>query len=325
MNHGKRYWRWYVSGGLLLVICVVLWIAAQKADAPAPMSPAGDVKSATRAAPKTGQSQPATNVTFPAGKRTLLPEYRLVALYGAPGAPSLGVLGEAPLNATLDRAKALAGIYQNFTTQKTLPTLEIITTVASAAPGEDGDYSRETSPDQLKPWITAARQAGVYVVLDLQPGRSDFLSQAKQYESLLSEPNVGLALDPEWRLAPDQVHLRQIGSVSIQEVNEVADWLSMLTQNRNLPQKVLLLHQFRLSMIRDRANLNTSHKNLAYIIQMDGNGAQSTKLDTWRTIQTDLPQGVNMGWKNFYDEDHPLLDPQGTMALSPVPWYISYQ
>ena len=34
-------------------------------------------------------------------------------------------------------------------------------------------------------------------------------------------PYVGLALDPEWRLAPDQVHLRQIGSVGIDEVNGV--------------------------------------------------------------------------------------------------------
>ena len=40
----------------------------------------------------------------------------------------------------------------------------------------------------------------MYVVLDLQPGRSNFLDQAKLYEPLLRLPHVGLALDPEWRL-----------------------------------------------------------------------------------------------------------------------------
>ena len=53
--------------------------------------------------------------------------------------------------------------------------------------------------------VEAAAEHGVYVVLDLQPGRQDFLSQAQQYQELLELPNVGLALDPEWRLGPDQV------------------------------------------------------------------------------------------------------------------------
>ncbi|HEY1118272.1 MAG TPA: hypothetical protein VGE43_11250, partial [Acidimicrobiales bacterium] len=49
-----------------------------------------------------------------------------------------------------------------------------------------------------------------------------------RYESLLSLPNVGLALDPEWRLAPDEVHLQQIGSVTAAEVNEVVKLLPPL-------------------------------------------------------------------------------------------------
>ena len=42
----------------------------------------------------------------------------------------------------------------------------------------------------------------MYVVLDLQPGYTDFLAQAQRYEEFLAQPHVGLALDPEWRLAP---------------------------------------------------------------------------------------------------------------------------
>jgi hypothetical protein len=97
----------------------------------------------------------------------------------------------------------------------------------------------------------------MYVILDLQPGRASLLAQARSYRSLLRMPDVGLALDPEWKLTPHQVPLHQIGSVSISEVNSVISWLAGLTERHRLPQKLLVLHQFRLSMIRDEQQLDT--------------------------------------------------------------------
>ena len=69
---------------------------------------------------------------------------------------------------------------------------------------------------------------------------------------LLAQPHVGLALDPEWRLQANQRHLRQIGSVNAGRDQRVSQWLADFTRRRQLPQKMLLLHQFRLSMIRSR-------------------------------------------------------------------------
>ena len=119
--------------------------------------------------------------------------------------------------------------------------------------------------------------------------------------------------------------MEQIGSVNIEEVNQTAQWLADLTAQHKLPQKLFLLHQFRMSMLEDRQQLDTGSQHLAYVIQMDGNGGQTTKLDTWRVIQQELPQNVHLGWKNFYDEDRPMLTPAETMTVSPVPWYVSYQ
>src|SRR5690606_17349776 len=144
-----------------------------------------------------------------------------------------------------------------------VPTFEIIATIASAEAGEDGDYSRETPVPELLPYVEAAAEAGIYVVLDLQPGRTDFLTQAKRYEELLRYPHVGLALDPEWRLKPDQRHLRQIGSVDVAEVNATLTWLADLTREHRLPQKLLVLHQFQLRMITGREHLDTSRDELA--------------------------------------------------------------
>ena len=162
------------------------------------------------------------------------------------------------------------------------------------------------------------------VVLDLQPGRTDFLTQAQQYADLLALPYVGLALDPEWRLAPDQVHLRQIGSVGIDEVNAVVAWLADFTAQRALPQKMLVLHQFAGRMIADRGRLDTSRDELSLVIHVDGQGSQPAKAGTWSALRTDAPP-VHWGWKNFYDEDAPMLDPTQTYQVQPVPDLVSYQ
>ncbi|HSW99778.1 MAG TPA: hypothetical protein VLH38_01955 [Patescibacteria group bacterium] len=268
---------------------------------------------------------PARPFTFPEGGRKLTDSYRLVALYGTPGDPVLGALGQQPLEESIARAKAIAAVYAPHSTVPVLPTFEIIASIASASPTENGDYSREVDPAAILPWIKAAQTAGMYVVLDLQPGRTDFLTQAKEYTQLLQHPNVGLALDPEWRLAPEQVPLKQIGSVSIGEVNSVARWLAILTTQNHLPQKLFVLHQFRLDMLPAREQLVTSYPELAYTIQMDGQGTQPQKQDTWKSIVASPPPHVAFGWKNFYHQDAPMLDEVGTMQIAPQPWYVSYQ
>ncbi len=163
------------------------------------------------------------------------------------------------------------------------------------------------------------------MVLDLQPGRTDFLTQAKSFEPLLREPHVGLALDPEWRLGPTEVHLAQVGHVGIAEVNLTTQWLANLTKQHKLPQKVFLLHQFRFDMIENREQLDTSRSELDYVIHVDGHGTQQAKQETWAVLTAAPPPTTAFGWKNFYDEDLPMRSPQDTMTLQPVPHYISYQ
>lgn len=262
---------------------------------------------------------------LPGGGYRMFPDRRLVALYGHPDGGALGVLGEQPVGEAVVRAQEQAAVYAELVEQPVVPTFELIATVASAGAGERGDYSRRTGVATLRPWVDAARDAGMYVVLDLQSGRTDFLSQAKEYEELLREPHVGLALDPEWRLGPSQVHLRQIGSVSGHEVEEVATWLAELVRAHDLPQKLLIVHQFKLTMIRDRAAIDASRPELATLIQMDGQGSQGAKLGTYATIVRDAPPGVWWGWKNFHDEDVPTRSPADTVALDPSPVFISYQ
>lgn len=262
---------------------------------------------------------------LPFGGYELFPGYRFVALYGTPSVPALGALGEQNLSKTITRVKKLAKAYQASSKEPVIPTLEIIASIASANPTKDNDYSQEIESNVLMGWIDAAKAAGLYVVLDLQPGRDDFLTQAKQYEELLEEPHVGLALDPEWRLKSNQVHLKQIGTVDAKEVNRVSSWLASLTKKHQLPQKLFLLHYFKESMITNRAKLNTKHVELGYVIQMDGHGSPGSKDGTWRNLTKDPINNMRFGWKNFYDEDPVLRSPDDTMKVKPKPWFVSYQ
>lgn len=310
-----------LGGALVLVfgVLVALSVALQSPDE----EPIADKSEAADTPPENTAAKP---YEFPTGGRTLLPSNQLVALYGTPGSTAMGALGEQDLPGAVTRIKALAAEYQGLVPHPIYPAFEIIATIASASPTGNGDFSREIDPATIKPWIDEAERAGIYVILDLQPGRTDFLTQAKMYEDLLKRPHVGLALDPEWRLAPDQVHLKQIGRVSIQEVNGVGTWLADLTKQHDLPQKAFVLHQFRLTMLQDRAQLDTSRASeLAYVIHADGQGTQPAKRDTWRALQRDAPAGVHWGWKNFTRKDHPMLTPPETIQIQPTPSLITYQ
>jgi hypothetical protein len=267
----------------------------------------------------------ATGVQLPGGGQILFPTHRLVALYGHPGDPALGALGQQDLRASIARARRAARPYRRLSSVPVIPTFEIIATVAEAHPGPDGSYSYESPLSLLRPWVRAATAARMYVVVDLQAGRASLLSQAKRYEPLLKLPNVGLALDPEWKLGPGQLPLHQIGSVSASEINGVSRWLAGLTARNHLPQKLLVLHQFQLSMIADEGQLDTRNGDLAIVIHMDGQGSPQDKQETWNAVSSTAPRGVFLGWKNFYTKDHPMLGPRQTMARTPEPVMISYQ
>jgi hypothetical protein len=268
-----------------------------------------------------------SELELPGGGLLLFPDRRIIAFYGQPQTSDLGVLGEQGLDgaqATIDR---MAPIVAQYATDgiPAIPAFEIIATVAAALPTDDGNYSYETPPDLLRPWIEKAGEQGVYVILDLQPGRTDFLTQAKIYEEFIRLPHVGLAIDPEWRLGPDQVHLRQIGSVDASEINEVAEWMAGIVREEALPQKMLLLHQFTNGMIPNRQIVEL-HPELAIVVQMDGQGTLADKYGTWGALTTQPDSGRYWwGWKNFYDEDVPMATPPEVLDLAPVVFYVSFQ
>ncbi|MEZ2122169.1 MBL fold metallo-hydrolase [Corynebacterium sp. CCM 9203] len=269
----------------------------------------------------------ATMVTAeqPGGGQLVFPGRRMIAYYGHPSGGALGIMGERSPEESVAHLNELVAQYAPLSEEPVIPAFEIIATVASASPGPDGDYSNEADPEELRPYIDAITDAGGYAVLDLQPGRARLIDQAKIYTDLLKLPNVGLALDAEWKLGPDEVPLQQVGHVQAEEINEVADWLAELTADNKLPQKAFVLHQFQLQMIRNRENINLEHPELAFVLHADGHGTAGDKFATFDVLRQELDPRYFIAWKNFIDEDTPMFTPQQTMDINPRPWFVSYQ
>ena len=265
---------------------------------------------------------------LPGGGFFILPadrQRRYVSFYGHPETTALGALGEQGPAATIERMSGFLSDYAADGAQ-VIPAFELIVSVAAAGATDDGDYSFEWPVDTFDAWIEYAAENDVYVILDLQPGRDDFLSQAVQYEELLLLPFVGLALDPEWRLTPNQFHLEQVGRVEAAEVNTVIDWLGDLVRENGLPQKMLIVHQFRTAMIQNRQDIK-ERPEIQVVIQMDGDGTEPQKDATWAALKEGADDAHwAWGWKNFFDEDEPgPPTPASTISKDPTPVYVSYQ
>jgi len=79
-------------------------------------------------------------------------------------------------------------------------------------------------------------------------------------------------------------------------------------------------------MIPGIERLDTSRGELALMVHADGQGGQAAKQDTWRVLHQYAPAGVSWGWKNFVDEDVPMLTPEQTIAqVQPTPQLITNQ
>jgi len=257
---------------------------------------------------------------LPGGGRSVFPEHRVVAFYGAPQDDELGVLGIGDPRKVADKLDAQAKPYG--TRQRpVLPAMELIATIAANAPGSDGMYRTRQHSTIIRQYLMAARHANAILLLDIQPGRADFLSETKALKRWLKEPDVGLALDPEWRMAEGEIPGQTIGSVRAEEVNAVSAWLSGLVRENDLPEKVLAVHRFTEEMVEQQEALE-SHPGIALTLNVDGFGTREAKLSKYRDL---VPKRFNAGFKLFYKEDEGLMEPDAVLKIRPQPDLVIYE
>jgi hypothetical protein len=278
----------------------------------------GDDGKAERAATDAQEPKPPE---LPRGGVSVLPEYRVVAFYGAPQSRELGALGIGTPDGATRRLVRHARRFGR-RDRPELPALELIAVIANAHPGDDGMY-RARQPDKvIRQYLRAARKAKALLLLDIQPGRSDFFTETTRLKKWLKEPDVGLALDPEWRVTEGEVPGQVIGQVSSREVNATSAWLDQLVEESDLPEKLFVIHQFTDDMV-DHTTLK-HRERLATVLNVDGFGEQGIKEAKYRRFAREARE-FHPGFKLFFEEDTNLMTPRQVMRMKPRPDLIVYE
>lgn len=264
-------------------------------------------------------------VELPRGGREIFPKYRLFGYSGAPNAPGQGRLGIGDL---AERVVEMEQRGQPFLAgREIMPVMELIVTTVHAVPGNDGMYRTRLDDAAITEWLSVARDHDAMLLLNIQPGRAEFIDEVKAYEKFLVHPDVGLALDPEWAVDDGQIPGRVYGSTDAAELNEVGAWVSDLIAEHDLPEKAVIYHQLHPDIVENETDIE-AHDGVVWIKSVDGIGSPAAKTDTWRRLTEQLPDTVHPGFKLFYEEDAehgPLMTPEQVMALEPEVEYVLYE
>ncbi len=270
-----------------------------------------------------------TGPQLPGGGTTILPGRRVVAFFGVPGGgKELGVLGVGSPTEAAEKLRDQAYPYD--TDKPLLPAFELIATIAHDFPSDGGLYRSRLTDDQIDRYLTVARQEGAILILDIQPGHARWMDEVRHYKKYLEMPDVSLALDPEWSLPKGTIPGKEIGSIKAEQINEVSAYLESIVKKNNLPQKLLVVHQFKEYQLKNRKAV-VERPGVALVINVDGFGPAEAKIGNYEDLTSEQRQGKQFfnGFKLFYEEDTRnggvLMQPSEVLALEPQPDVIVYE
>jgi hypothetical protein len=279
----------------------------------------------SRPSPKARQTPTRPPLELPRGGRVLFPRYRLAGWCGAPFAGTLGELGLGDLD---DKATEMLTRIAAYADGRTvLPVMELIAVVVQGSPGRSGLWRYRQPDSVVDHWLQVARDHKALLLLNIQPGRAAFLDEVTAFSGYLREPDVGIALDPEWAMGPGQVPGHAYGHTDGRRIDDVASYLSSIVAANQLPEKVLVYHQVARSVVREPAAIG-AHDGVQIIRSVDGIGSPSQKVSTWTWIGRQRNPAVRPGFKLFFGEDRRhsrLMTPAEVLALSPRPDYVMYE
>lgn len=262
---------------------------------------------------------------LPRGGTEIFPDHQLFGYSGLPGSPGMGRMGIGDLDERVEEMEERGEEYAGG--RDLLPVLELIATVVHASPGSDGMYRTYIPESVIQDHLDAARRHDGILLLNIQPGRSDFIDEVEHYEKWLVEPDVGVALDPEWAVEEGQVPGEVYGRTTGEELDEVADYLADLVEEHGLPEKVMVYHQVHAGVVQEEQELEP-HDGVVVIKSVDGIGAPSDKIATYDRVMEGTPEHVVPGFKLFYEEDAalgPIMTGEEVLGLDPVPEYVLFE
>ncbi len=272
----------------------------------------------------------ATVATAPADGQGLLPSHRIISFYGHPNSEQMGILGEYSIPDLHARLAEQAAAYQAADpSHPTVMAFELIATVAQPWPGDDGTYVVYSGDELIQEYVDYATAHDMIVILDLQIGHDTIPHQIEVIRHWLELPNVHVALDPEFStkanetVPVDRAPGEFIGEADGREIQKAAEMLSQIATEKQLPSKILIVHQFESEMIFHKDAI-TPLPGVDIVLDMDGFGGPDAKLGNYQQFVTNelIEYG---GIKLFYRQDDPMLTPEQIVALDPPALIVIYQ
>jgi WD40 repeat protein len=255
---------------------------------------------------------------------SVLPGHRLIAYYGSPMGPGLGILGRSDITTTLTQLQEQIMPYQELDPDvEYVPVFHMVTTVADAFAGGDGDYNHRVPHDAILPWVEAARAVGGWSIVDVQPAHADLDTEIDLIEPLLLEPDVHLAVDPEFMMASDdEIPGTNLGQITGPQVNWLQARMEQIARATG-QRKLLVIHQFDDRMIEQKERI-LNYPLVDLVWDADGFGSASPKIGDY--IQYSGETGFEYGgFKIFYRYDASVMTPEQVLALDPPPILVIYQ
>jgi hypothetical protein len=298
-----------LSIAVLALLSITVIAAAASGTAPVP-PPAPRAPLAKAAPPSEDQS-------------SYLDSHMLVSWYGNPWSERMGILGRLEDKALAEGLKKQASAYAAVTHKQVIPAYELVTIIGQPQPGRDGRYRRRESYDVIDRMLREARAAGFKLILDVQTGHSTVLDELSYLSRYLQEPDVYLALDPEFSMGDGGVPGQRIGMMHAADVNDAINVLEYVQARYNLPRKVLMVHQFTMAMLPDKEKISNS-PSIDVVLVADGFGPPALKRHTYSMVLRQRALAFS-GFKLFYIQDTDLLQPSQVLALTPAPSVVIYQ
>jgi hypothetical protein len=270
-----------------------------------------------------------------------LPYHRIIAAYG--------IVGGSPVNgpaSTLDMLNAYLPQLQNLAKQyaaldPTHPTELAVDLVVnsiqpcSAFPRWCASFTDDAT---IQTYIQFCQRHNMLLFFDLQLGVEPVADAVTNYvqKYLQKYPFVELALDTEFHFPNTPQGYAEaagypccLGWMDASEINWAINDLANISLQRQLPRKVLIIHQWNPAVITNK-NKIAHNPYVSVVLQSDGFGYTPNKIGDYQAfVQSDMV-GYG-GYKLFYQYpgstsyDTPLQSPADVMALFPQPLFISYQ
>ncbi len=262
----------------------------------------------------------------------ILPCHRIVAYYGNPFSKKMGVLGEYPYPDMIKRFhEAIAMWNAADPSHPVQPALQLISVVAQGAPGADGMYRLRMPASLIDKVYGWAKQEHALFIMDIQVGKSTLQSELPRLEPYLKNPDVMLAVDPEFSMHYQADGSRpgaKIGVLSAADVNYASGLLEQIVDKYHLPPKILVVHRFTRRMVQNARDIKL-RPNVQIVMNMDGWGAEWLKRDSYHDYIIAEPVEYT-GFKIFYHNDvrkpgWSLMTPAEVLQFRPYPLYIQYQ